>query len=420
MTRQLEGTVLLLIIGNKMLNMIGIDYTTAPVDIRAKFSVRKSEQFELMDNLKTKSNSEGIVLLSTCNRVEVWSSEGCEIEKLLEILCDLKQLEIDVYDRYFIKKSGDEAKRHLFFMACGLKSAMLAEDQILSQVKDAIDYSRENGFSDSILQMLFKSAITVAKKVKTQVKFQHANTLAIEQAVQLLKNQGFDFRDKQCMVIGNGAYGKLSANVLVREGCQVTVTIRQYHSGEVQIPDRCDRILYGDKYKILPKCQLIISATASPNYTLYYKDFAACELEHNITIIDLAVPRDVDPEIGKIPGVTLYDIDDFRSEEGEENKEAILQTTAIIEEGIREYDAWFGFRTCVPQIERIREDSTADILSRLTKPLRHLEIGINEKEVLKGQIESASGKVISNIFYHLRDTLSEEEFKKILEVFEKR
>lgn len=401
-----------------MIKMVGIDYSTASLDIRSKCSLRKAELFDVMDRLKTASEAEGIIILSTCNRVEIWISGGCDDKELVQLFCKEKNIELEDYRSYFVRRTEEEAKTHLFFLACGLKSAILAEDQILSQVREAMDYSRENGFSDPCLQMLFKCAVTTAKKVKTNVKFQYANNLAIEQAIQTLKAQGYDINGKRCLVIGNGVYGKLSANALVREGGKVMVTIRQYHSGEVLIPENCDVILYGDKYKAIPECHLIVSATASPNFTLYYEDILKCQRKNDLIIIDLAVPRDVDPEIGNIPGIKLYDIDDFRSDEKDINEDARLMAQAYISQGIKEFDSWIGFRAYVPKIEEIREESTSDILARLTKPFKKLEISEMEKDIFKSQIESASGKVIANLFYQLKKSLSEEEFKKVLDSLE--
>ena len=115
------------------------------------------------------------------------------------------------------------------------------------------------------------------------------------------------------MVIGNGEMGKVAAQTLRENGGDVTVTVRQYRSGIVEIPEGCKRIHYGERMEYLPKCDLVVSATASPNFTLRAEDFAQLTLERPLILLDLAVPRDIDPALSEIEGIALYDMDSFHS-----------------------------------------------------------------------------------------------------------
>ncbi len=397
-----------------MIQMIGIDHNNAPVDVRALFAFRASEMAVAMNEIKNQANAEGIVVISTCNRVEIWTDKGCDADALVQVFCKYKGLDVELYDPYFRRRESSQAEEHLFLLACGLKSAMLAEDQILTQVKEASDFAREQKLSSSTLEVLFKSAITAAKKIKTEVKFEHANASAIEQAISMLKSQGFDFKGKKCMVIGNGAYGKLSATTLMEEGCEVTVTIRQYHSGEVLIPKGCNTILYGDKYQVFSDCDLVVSATTSPNYTLFYDAVSDCQIKHPMILLDLAVPRDIDPMIKNLPDFTVYDIDDFATEESEENAAALVQAKQIIDAELEEYHTWLDFRDVIPMIGTIREIAAEDIAARIGKPLRKLDVDDRQRKELAKQIKTASGKVVSNIFFRLRDSLDEETFRQVV------
>ena len=142
---------------------------------------------------------------------------------------------------------------HLFYLTSGLKSQILAEDQIITQVKDALALSREAYCTDNVLEVLFRMAVTAAKKVKTQVSFSRANSSVIHQAIERLEDQGFSLQGKTCMVIGNGEMGKVTALALKEAGADVTVTVRQYRSGIVTIPQGCDRINYGERLEFLAK-----------------------------------------------------------------------------------------------------------------------------------------------------------------------
>lgn len=397
-----------------MIKMIGVDHTMAPLDVRCIFAYRKSDMPEMMRFVKDKVDASGIVLLSTCNRMELWVSVDNGDIDLIGALCEEREVDRKLYEEYFIQRENDEAIEHLMWMTSGLKSAIIAEDQILTQVKDAIDFSRQERVSDSALDVLFRTAITAAKKVKTEVVFHRADTSAIDQALHFMEKNNFSVEGKKCLVIGNGEYGRLVSNTLVANGADVTVTIRQYHSGQVLIPKGCKTIQYGDKYEIFPQADLVVSATTSPNYTLFYDKVKECNVDHKMILIDLAVPRDIDPEIKTLENFTLFDIDDFKTSISPENKEAYAQAEVIIKEKIEEFHCWFDTRDTIPLIGKIRDRSIDDINARVDKALRKMEPDKQTHKAIIDRMDDAAGKVIANIFYKLRDTLDEETYRKCI------
>lgn len=274
--------------------MIGIDYNKANVDIRAMFSFTKKNATAAMERLKKIPGIQGCVILSTCNRMELWASTKADWNgTLLEELCKIKEVDPTQYGEYFVERNEEEAVDHLFHLTSGLKSMILAEDQIITQVKDALTLAREAFVTDNVLEVLFRKAVTAGKKVKTNVIFSRANQTAMDQAIEMLKERKFPLPDARCMVIGNGEMGKLAAQSLKRTGADVTVTVRQYRSGVVTIPMGCSRINYGERLNFLPGCDLVVSATASPNYTLTKEQVEQLSLKKQIVFIDLAVPRDL-------------------------------------------------------------------------------------------------------------------------------
>ena len=155
----------------------------------------------------------------------------------------------------------------------------------------------------------------------------------MDQAIEMLKERKFPLPDARCMVIGNGEMGKLAAQSLKRTGADVTVTVRQYRSGVVTIPMGCSRINYGERLDFLPGCDLVVSATASPNYTLTKEQVEGLRLKKQIIFIDLAVPRDMEPGLREIEGVELYTIDDFKlSGPNVATLQSMEQAEAIIQE----------------------------------------------------------------------------------------
>lgn len=397
-----------------MIQMIGIDHTTASVDVRSVFSVKKSEMKDEMEWLRRRLHLDGVVLLNTCNRMELWVSGQDEEMDLLAALCEYKKLSKSQYEKYFLFRKEDAAIEHLMLLASGLVSAIMGEDQILSQVKKSIDFSRQERLSDGTLDVLFRMAVTVAKKIKSEITFHRANATAVEEVLALLKQQETRIENMKCLVIGNGEYGRLVANRLVEQKADVTVTIRQYHSGEVFIPKGCKTILYGDRYSVLKDCELVISATASPNYTITCDRVKECMDGRARTFVDLAVPRDVEPEVADIEGITLYDIDRFQRNLPPGNEEALQEARDLIRQKMKEFHLWYDYQDMVPLIQSLRESTVTDFNLRIHKAINKLELSQDMQQELCAHMDDAVGKVTANLFYHMRDVLDQEEFKKCM------
>lgn len=403
------------------ISMIGIDYKKASVDVRAQFSFTKKNTVAALENLKKEPGILGCIILSTCNRMEIWASTGEDWKgSLYEFLCREKEKDPDEFRQYFVSRKEEEAVEHLFYLTSGLKSQILAEDQIITQVKDALALSREAYCTDNVLEVLFRMAVTAAKKVKTQVSFSRANSSVIHQAIERLENQGFSIQGKTCMVIGNGEMGKVTALALKEAGADVTVTVRQYRSGIVTIPQGCDRINYGERLEFLPKCDLAVSATASPNYTLTMEQIENAEIPGHIVLIDLAVPRDIEPSAGTLSNVTLYDIDSFEIDAVSPKLQASLdQAGKILQEQQEEFYSWYNGRDLIPRIQEIKADAVEDLNLRIMKILRKTPMEEKDRENLLNAIDTAAGKVVNKMMFGLKDFMKEEEFINCVEGLEK-
>ena len=403
------------------ISMIGIDYKKASVDVRAQFSFTKKNAAAALENLKKEPGILGCIILSTCNRMEIWASTGEDWKgSLYEFLCREKEKDPREFEQYFVKREEEEAVEHLFYLTSGLKSQILAEDQIITQVKDALALSREAYCTDNVLEVLFRMAVTAAKKVKTQVSFSRANSSVIHQAIERLEDQGFSIQGKTCMVIGNGEMGKVTALALKEAGADVTVTVRQYRSGIVTIPQGCDRINYGERLEFLPKCDLVVSATASPNYTLTMEQIENAKIPGHVVLIDLAVPRDIEPSAGTLNNVTLYDIDSFKIDAVSPKLQASLdQAGEILREQQEEFYNWYNGRDLIPRIQEIKADAVEDLNLRIIKILRKTPMEDSDRENLLKAIDTAAGKVVNKMMFGLKDFMKEEEFINCVEGLEK-
>ena len=297
---------------------------------------------------------------------------------------------------------------------------ILAEDQIITQVKDALALARENYVTDNVLEVLFRKAVTAGKRVKTDVTFSRANQTAMDQAIEMLKEKNFDFSHANCMVIGNGEMGKLAAQSLKRTGAEVTVTVRQYRSGMVSIPMGCSRINYGERLDFLAKCDLVVSATASPNFTLTKEQIEEAGIQKHVIFIDLAVPRDMDPEISGLSMATLYTIDDFKlTGPTEAMRNSMELAEVIIQEEMDDFYVWLDGRDMIPRIQEIKEEAVTDLNLRLHKILYKLPLEENEKQELLKSIDTAAGKVVTKMIFGLRDALEKDVFAECVEGLEK-
>ena len=403
------------------ISMIGIDHNRAPVDIRALFAFTRKNAGEAMEEIQKEDGILGCILLSTCNRMELWVSvpedwEGC----LYEQLCRLKGIREEKYRTYFTERSGKEAVEHLFYLTSGLKSQILGEDQILTQVKDALSLAREHFTTDGVLEVLFRMAVTAGKKIKTEVPFSHGNPSVIHQAIEFLRERGIAMENKVCMVIGNGEMGKIAAQTLREAGADVTVTVRQYRSGVVNIPLGCRRINYGERMEYLPQCDLVVSATASPNYTLKEELFQEQTLNKPVVMIDLAVPRDIDPKLADNEWITLYDMDSFKMENHSAYMaENLEQAGAIEQKQMDEVYDWYNGATVIPGIQEIIEVAVQDLNLRIGKILRNTPMEEGDREKLQEAISVSAGKVVNKMIFGLRDSLSQDAFLECVAGLEK-
>ena len=347
--------------------MVGTDHGLAPAEVRSAFSLPAEVREAVVSLAWAKLGATGVVLLATCNRTELWASfDGVPAperhvdehgvpqpdDPLVRMICEMHMLDPREYARYFRCRTGEGAVSHLFHVACGLRSAIMAEDQIVSQVKQAIAYAREIGVADSVLEVLFRQAVTAAKQVKSGVRFTRAYTTAVDQAVALLGEEGVNLDGATCMVVGNGEYGRLAAMTLVEHGANVLVTVRQYTHGTVSIPDGCTGVPYADRYDYVPRCRVVMSATTSPHYTIE-RDKLQQALDANaegrdassaIHFIDLAIPHDIDPEVAGVAGCSLRDIDSFATQIGTENAAAIEAAQRLLAAGTDEFWDWMRRR----------------------------------------------------------------------------
>lgn len=411
------------------LKMTGIDFTSAGIDVRQCFAFTKNAMAKAMERIMRQEEVRGCVLISTCNRAELWLSlrEGANLS-MPELLCGLKGLTVEKYQKYLAVRENGEAVRHLFYLSAGMRSQIVGEDQILAQVKESLAFAREQESTDRILEVLFRMAVTAGKQVKATVVLDRANFSAAHQAVHFLRARGNVLAGKRCLVIGNGEMGKLTAQALLEEGADVTVTVRQYKSGVVQIPPGARRIDYGQRYRYIPECDLVVSATASSNITITGDKLQEClaggrERESAVgrkqIYVDLAVPRDMDPAISELENVEYYDMDSLPAEiQSSQMRRQYRQAEEILSGEIKKFMDWQECRDFVPRIQNIGEKTAEELAWRMEDPLKELGLSGEEEERFLGQLKKKAGQAVDRLLFELRDQAEREVLQKTVEVME--
>lgn len=402
------------------IRMAGVEHSRAALEYREIFAFTKAAGAAGIEELKARYPEAGVVLLATCNRTELWIHSEEELPLTpFEMLCGLKGVQPEAFGEIALKLEGQEAARHLLRLACGMESRIFGEDQIITQVKEALALARERQTVNCVLDRLFQTAVTAAKRVKSEVRLSGGNTSVMERALQVIDEQWPSIEGRRCLVIGNGEMGRLAATRLLEEGCQVCMTIRQYRHGDVAIPFGCRVVPYDGRVAELGQADIVISATASPHHTLHFEQ-AAPELSDGRErfFIDLAVPRDISARLGTLPGIRLYDIDSLGAADSTLRKEQIQAAEAILSQYEEEFGRWYHFRGWAPVVDAIGRRTALDVGGRLRKPVKQLGLEDKRKEALEEAIRTASFKSVTRLLYALRDNLDPDKWKSCLEALE--
>lgn len=390
--------------------MVGIDHTLASIAQREKFAFTSIQAFQAMQEIVRLQGIRGCVLVVTCNRTELWinSEEETQLD-LSVVFCDLKAVKKADYQKLLSERQDQEAIQHLFETASGLKSQVWGEDQILAQIKGAIEKAREAKTADEILEKLFQSAITAAKRVKTTIKLTKHDVSVVTKALETIYKERTSLQGLTCLVIGNGEIGRKTAAALAAEGAKVTVTLRQRGLNLNLVPEGCQTIAYEERLALLKDADIVVSATISPHYTLKKEQLALWLSSNKRRIfIDLAVPRDIDPAIASFPGVLLLDMDHFGVSYPEPKTNlSCEQAMRMIADCIQDFNKWVKMRQLAPVIQSMALSTTERIVDNLRDELERIDLDQTQKENFTAKLSGVTNKALQNMIYQLRDNLDE-------------
>ncbi len=387
---------------------ISINYKKAPLEIRNRFAFSPEEQRQFLRKKHKDEEITGCVLLSTCNRMEYYvnfkeerhadseanhyvnqNREPWDLwERMERDICEEKNLDIGLCRKYINCYHEDGALKHLHRVAAGLDSMVVGEDEILGQVKDAFSLAMEEGCTDYRLNTIFKSAVTGAKKIKTDTALSKTSvsvaTLAAGRILafekQLRQEPGWEDRPFQVMIIGiTGKTGStVMKNIRNQENLLIIGTSRQHGSdGTVVQMDGVQMVLYRDRYGVMGQCDVVVSATGSPHYTVTKAEWQQAVETYGrkgrTLFLDLSVPADIDSGV-KGDQTTLYQMDYFTELARSNNEKKLIEkerAELMIEEQLDEIKKDLLFHDIVPEIPKLREQAEKYRFEQILYRVRH-------------------------------------------------
>lgn len=402
--------------------VVGVNHNDTPIHIRENVSFTDTQKIEGINFLLDNGISE-VVVLSTCNRSEIYIYSD-DILKKIEIVKDFYEdfFNVDNIKKYLFCKTGQDAIEHVFRVSAGLDSIVLGEDQILGQVKDAHEFSKQLGASKKIFNKLFREAITASKDIKTTTKISHQPISISYIGIKCLKDRLGSLEGKNALVIGIGKMSKLAMKHLEEEKLNsIYVTNRSYEKLQ-DIQDEYKNLIpikYEERYSVLEKVDVVISATASPHTVIKKENMP--NLSNTIIMMDIALPRDIDKNIDTLENIEVYDIDDLKkiSDENDKKRRELACTgELLIDEKIDEFNDWLETIKIDPTIQSLNDKCTDIREDTLDYIYRKLDLNCKEKKIIDKMLTSALKRLIREPILNLKqikDSGKQEEYIKIVE-----
>jgi glutamyl-tRNA reductase len=413
-----------------MLNLLltGLNHKTAPVEVRERLAVNAAELPAALGALRACPGVDEVMLLSTCNRVEVLAQSGSgkplDPEPVIATLAGMRGLDMPSLLPHFYTHRGEEALRHLFRVASSLDSMVLGEPQILGQLKDAYAAAREHGAIQSALEPVLARAFAVAKRVRNETAIGRSAVSVSYAAVDLAKQIFGDLRSRHALLIGAGKMAELAAKHLRRAGCgRIHVTNRtRARAEQMAALVEGDVLDYDAFHQRLHEMDIVLASSGATEYILRKDDVRAVLRKRQnrpVFLIDIAVPRNIDPAVDELENAYLYDIDDL-GREVEANRQArqreAEEAEQIIEEEVQRLIERFRTREVAPVIVSLQQRLDALAREELERWRGKLGADGERGEALEAYTRSLLNKLAHGPITEVRRAAASPEGDRILAV----
>lgn len=393
---------------------VGLNHKTAPVEVREQLSFPEHELADALQKLRSQEAVEGCIILSTCNRTEIYAAV-LDVKKGLanikQFMAECLHDDLCEIDNYIYVHTLYDTVHHLFRVAAGLDSMILGETQILGQVRTAYQNACELGATNRILNTLFQQAVSVGKRVRTDTEIDR-NAVSISYAAVELSRQIFDdLTGRSILIIGAGKMSELTAKHLVANGVTSVLVANRSYENAVQLAQQFggEAIKFDNLFDHMVNADIVISATSARNTIIRPVELEQVMSKRNgkkIFLIDIAVPRDIDPVVTKVNGVTLYDIDDLQhvvDRNLESRKKEAIKAQAIVEDEITKFFQWLNSQFVVPTIAALKQFGEEIKQQELEKALTKLgPVSEKEEKIIRVMAHSIVNSLLHNPIVNLK------------------
>ncbi|MBK94598.1 MAG: glutamyl-tRNA reductase [Planctomycetaceae bacterium] len=418
------------------LQMIGCSHHHTDVAFREKLAFQPNQVVEALAKMRTAFPQSEAVLISTCNRVEIYTAAENEkdcpsAQQLINFVANYHGLAVDEIATDLRSLDGEDAIRHLFTMAASLDSMVIGEAQILSQVKQAYDMANQGENTGPLTHSSFQAAMRVAKRVQTETNIHRKRVSIPSVAVADYASQFFErFDDKVILVIGAGEIGEETLQYLIDKNARDIRIINRNHQRAVDLASRTTGEAYPWEQldNLLVDADLIVSATGATEPIVTAEAFQAVaekRYQRPLFILDLAVPRDIDPALSDFLGVYLYSIDDLQDvcdRNRKARKREWPKAESIIDEEVVRFMTDLYRRVTGPWIGRLKQQANEIKAAELERLLNKLGDAAQDPKVRK-EIEVSLGRVVNKLLHppleSLRDEVNPEEGPGLLDALKK-
>jgi len=401
--------------------LTGLSHHTCPVELRERLSFPEERLPAALRALQQELRGGGAVVLSTCNRVEVYTRHDATPEGLHAIVRDFLSswhgLEGDVFANHLYEHCNREAVAHLFRVTSSLDSMVVGEDQILGQVHDAYLTAQAEGATDKILNALFQRAFKVAKEVRTKTNINVGKVSVSSVAVDLAASIFGDLSEKTVLVVGSGDTGELALKCLVERGVgQVLVANRTFaHAEEIAVRFRGEPLALSDLRDFLHRADIVITSTSAKEPILRARDFQQALRKRDnapMFVIDIAVPRDVEKAVSELDNVYCYDMDDLESvaEQNIESRRAeVAKCLEMVEHQVDRFIHWRQSLYAEPTIVSMTQEMNAIRERELEKTLGALP-DLTARQ--RAEVEYLTKRIVNNILQRPMSQIKQEVVKE--------
>lgn len=386
--------------------VVGLNHNTAPIAIRECLAFSEDKLEEALSKVHTLSSVKENMIVSTCNRVEVYAATR-ETEKAIHDLKDFLShyhgLPLKEFDKSLYARVGEEAVKHIFRVASSLDSMVVGEPQILGQIKEAYDRAQQSKTSGLILHRLLHRAFHVAKRVRTETKIAISAVSVSSVAVELAKKIFGTLEKKTVLLMGAGEMCELAARHLVSEGAEKILVTNRTDDRAVTLAQQFkgDAIPFEELGQGLRKTDIVISATNSPQYLIGHDQITKVMKDRKqrpIFFIDIADPRDIEPKVGDIANVYLYNIDDLQKvahENIKDREKEAQKAEAIVKDEVVKFVNWYHSLDVTPTIVALRKKFEEIRKKELEKTLSlHPDLSDKEKKSLEALTSAIVNKIL--------------------------